>query len=299
MTVLFYINESLVNFDDPTVLVKKEYSAKLALKERAPYILSELCVLDMIYAVADMKGGYYRDRLVLKGGLSVRNHVELLDHRFSFDVDYDPNTQSGFTFGKVDMIRRDLIEYSNRRGCRTYIKEARDTARDYFLELGYRRPIVDMGGELVEVPMLELCKSCRVFQKPQRGTMKTFIDLDLLGLKPPEVYHVGLEEQLATKLFIIGASGRQRNQFDAYDAMMIVEDNSKKLDWRVARDIFEEKVLRHNAKFGPYVEECRHQLDAMLRNPGKRSKLQDTAFHPDFSFDRMVETVKSMYAFKG
>lgn len=299
MTVFFYINEALVNFDDPTVLVKKEYSANLALKERAPYILSEVCVLDMVYAVASMRDGYYRDRLVLKGGLSVRNHVELLDHRFSFDVDYDANTQSGYTFGKVDMIRRDLIEYGNRRGCRTNVKEARDTARDYFLELGYRKPIEEIGGSLVEVPMLELCKSCRVFQRPQKGAMKTFIDLDLLGLKPPEVYHVGLEEQLATKLFIMGASGRQRNQFDAYDAMRIAESNSKRLDWRVAKSVFEEKVRRHNAKFGPYVEECNHQLDAMLRNPGKRSRLQNTVFNPDFSFDRMVETVTSMYAFKG
>ncbi len=298
MTVFFYLDEASVNFDDPTVLVKKEYAVDLGFKERSPYILSELCVLDMVYAVASMKDGYYLERLVLKGGLSVRNHVDLLNHRFSFDVDFDANTQGGYTFGKVDMIRRDLIEYGNRRGCRISVKEARDTARDYFLELGYRKPVEDMGGRLVEVPMLELCKSCRVFQKPRKGAMKTFIDLDLLGLKPPEVYHVGLEEQLATKLFIIGASGRQRNQFDAYDSMRIAESNPR-LDWRVAKTIFEEKVRRHKAKPGPYVQECRHQLDAMLKNPGKRSKLQDTVFRSDFGFDRMIETVKSMYDFKG
>jgi hypothetical protein len=58
-------------------------------------------------------------------------------------------------------------------------------------------------------------------------------------------------------------------------------------------------VRRHNAKFGPYVEERRHQLDAMLKNPGKKSKLQNTVFRVDYSFDQMMETVKSMYDFKG
>jgi predicted nucleotidyltransferase component of viral defense system len=127
--------------------------------------------------------------------------------------------------------------------------------------------------------------------------MNTFIDLELLGLEPPVVYHVALEEQLATKLFIIGSSGRQRNHFDAYDVMRIIENN--KIDWRLTRALFERLVERHRAKVAARVEECRRQLDAMLRNDGKRSSLQDTVFRRDFNFDEMVRKVKSTYDFKG
>lgn len=150
---------------------------------------------------------------------------------------------------------------------------------------------------MVEVPKIELCKRCRVFEEPAKSPMNTFIDLKLLGLEPPVVYHVALEEQLATKLFIIGSSGRQRNHFDAYDVMRIRENN--KINWKLTKDLFERLVQRHKAKKAAYIEECRRQLDAMLRNDGKRSSLEETVFRKEFSFDQMVREVKSMYDFKG
>lgn len=104
MSIFFYIDDDLINFDDPTGLVKDEYRAFFARRELAPYLFSEICVLDIVFAVAKMDDGYYLDRLVLKGGLSVRNHVSLVDHRFSFDADYNPNTPRGYTFGDVDGI---------------------------------------------------------------------------------------------------------------------------------------------------------------------------------------------------
>lgn len=258
--------------------------------------MSELCTLDMIYAVATMKGGYYREGLVLKGGLSVRNHVPLTDHRFSFDADYDPNTQFEYSFGKVDGIRKDLLEFGSRRGCRTRVDVTKDSNMLYFLELGYKKPILEEGIKLIEAPKLELCKTCRVLQAPQKAALNTFIDLGQLGLEPLEVYHVGLEEQLATKLFIIGSSGRQRNQFDAYDAMRIVESN--KLDWKRAKSIFEEKAERAKTKPKDYIEECRRQLDTMMLNDNKKRSLEETTFK-EFNFGEMVQKVKAMYNFRG
>ena len=64
----------------------------------------------MIYSIARMRDGYYRDRLVLKGGMSVRNHVPLVDHRFSFDADYDPNSYAGYSFGDVTATSPDLVK---------------------------------------------------------------------------------------------------------------------------------------------------------------------------------------------
>lgn len=60
-----------------------------------------------------MQDGYYCDRLVLKGGMSVRNHVPLVDHRFSFDADYDPNSYAGFSFGSVDKIKSHITKYES------------------------------------------------------------------------------------------------------------------------------------------------------------------------------------------
>lgn len=297
MSIFFYIDDDLINFDDPTSLVKDEYRDYFARREIAPYLFSEICVLDMIFALSGMDQGYYLDRLVLKGGLSVRNHVPLIDHRFSFDADYNPNTHSGYTFGDVDEIRRDFAEYGARRGCKTTIRTTKDSTELLFLEFEYRKSLREKRCSLVEAPKIEVCKRCRVFEKPAKNPMNTFIDLELLGLKPPEVLHVALEEQLATKLFIIGSSGRQRNHFDAYDVMRITESN--KVKWGLTKSIFERLVGRRKAKATLYIEQCRRQLDAMLQNRGKRSSLEDTVFRKEFSFDEMVETVKSAYDFKG
>ena len=63
-------------------MVKDEYYEHFARKEFASFIRSEICALDMLYAVVDMRDGYYAERLSLKGGLSVRSVVPLSDHRF-------------------------------------------------------------------------------------------------------------------------------------------------------------------------------------------------------------------------
>jgi hypothetical protein len=80
--------------------------------------------------------------------------------------------------------------------------------------------------------------------------INTIIDLGILGLKPPLVTHVGLEEQFATKLFIIGSSGRQRNHFDAYDAMRIVRNN--KINWKLAKKVFETMSERQSKELCPH-----------------------------------------------
>ncbi len=296
MGVFFYIDDRLINFDDPSTLVKDEYGDYFARREQAPFILSEICALDMIYSVAQMNNGYYNDRLVLKGGLSVRNHVPLIDHRFSFDADYNPNTQDGFTYGDVSEIKNDIAKYGSQRRCGTKTEITKDDARLYFIEIGYWSALKDSGYRIVERPKIEICKTCRVFTKPVKHPMNTIIDLEILGLKPPVIYHVGLEEQFATKLFIIGSSGRQRNHFDAYDALRIYRNN--KIDWKLAKKLFDLLAERHKVKSSVHIEECHHQLDAMPKNPRKRASLEDTMFRKgSFDFDEMVQEVKSLYSF--
>ena len=115
MAIFFNIADEAVIGTDPRDLVKDEYKKYFSDQETVPKLCSEICALDMIYSVARMRGGYYRDRLVLKGGMSVRNHVPLVDHRFSFDADYDPNSYAGFSFGSVDKIKSDMTKYGSIR----------------------------------------------------------------------------------------------------------------------------------------------------------------------------------------
>jgi predicted nucleotidyltransferase component of viral defense system len=296
MGIFFYIDDRLINFDDPASMVKEEYSKYFARPELAPFLLSEICTLDLLYSIAEMNDGYYKERLVLKGGLSVRNHVPLIDHRFSFDADVNPNTENGITYGDLSQMRNDLLKYGNLRRCEAKAEITKNDVRLHFIEVGYWDTLRKGGYRIVERPKIEMCKTCRVFTKPVKNDMNTIIDLDVLGLKPPVILHVGLEEQFATKLFIIGSSGRQRNHFDVYDALRIYRNN--KIDWKLAKKLFDLLCERHKVKPSIHIKECHHQLDAMLRNAGKKASLEDTVFRKgSFDFDVMVQEIKSLYSF--
>ncbi len=293
MGIFFFIDDRLINLDDPLSIVKDEYHERFARQEFAPFILSEVCVLDMLYMITAMKDGYYKERLSLKGGLSVRSAVPLADHRFSFDADFDPNSRGGFTFRHVRGLKDDIIQYGLSRGCTTPIKITQDNQRWRFIKMGYRESLGRY--KIKEIPKIEVCKTCRVFDEPVYGPIDTIVDLELLGLEQPKVTHLSLEEQLATKLFIIGSSGRQRNHFDAYDAFRMLKNNDP--DMKKVRGLFKKQCTKPNSNPRSHAAECISQLDAMLKNTGKRTSLEETAFGGDFSFDTMVDSVKSFYNF--
>ena len=129
--------------------------------------------------------------------------------------------------------------------------------------------------------------------------MNTMIDLEMMGLQPPELAHLNLEEQLENKLFVIGDSSRIRNHFDAYDAYRICNNNS--VDWKKTKQLFNNSVKQHTKKTPTmYIEnDCRRMLDTIKKHDGKRKSFSDTLFHSDdFDFDEMIDTVKSYYDFK-
>lgn len=246
-----------------------------------------------------MNDSYYKKRLVLKGGHSVRNLVSLIDHRFSFDTDYNLNSPSGYTYGNVTNLKRDLHQYGSQKGCGTGTEITRDNTMLYFLQINYHSSLKSKGKNLIEIPKIEICKTCRTRKKPELGEIQTIIDLDILGLKPPKLLHLSLEEQLADKLRVIGAVGRQRNNFDAYDVLRICNNNIEKIDWNLTQGIFEEIVEKSGKKTNEYIKECRHQLDTMLGHKNKQANLQDVMFNSEsFNFKSMIETVKLAYDFK-
>lgn len=296
MGIFFYIDDKLIDFQNPRSLVKDEYSQYFGRLGLEPFLLSEICALDMLYAVTEMNSGYYKERLVLKGGHSVRNHVPLVDHRFSFDADFNPNSPGGFTFGDVSDIRMDLNKYGSVRRCTTKTKITEDSAMMHFIEVGYRDALTKLGYAIIEPPKIEICKTCRTHEPPIKSEMKTMIDLNLLGLKPLVLAHLSLEEQLANKLHVIGARGRQRNNFDTYDVYRICKNN--KIDWKKTKGIFEKTVTKSGKKLGEYIAECRHQLDTMLSNKRKKINLTNVIFDSSsFDFESMISDVKSRYDF--
>ena len=296
MGIFFSIDDDLVDFEDPTVMVRDEHNRLFAKKALAPYILSELCALDMVYAVMAANDGYYKDRLSLKGGLSVRSLVPLESHRFSYDADFDPNTQGGFSYRDVGRLKSDLEDFGRQRGCRTPVRIIPNNKRLHFIEVRYRKSL-GAGHRILESPKIEICKTCKVLRSPQKSTISTFIDLEMIGLEPLEVTHLSPEEQFADKLYVIRSSGRQRNHFDAYDAFSIF--NNVWLDMKEARTIFNERCWRHKSDPRDYIGECRRQLDTMLRNDRKRASLTETMFSGDrFSFETMIDKTKSFYDFR-
>ena len=294
MVIFFFIDDRLVNFHEPAAMIKDEYYGRFAEKDFAPFILSELCAMDMLYAVTNMRDGYYRERLVLKGGLSVRSAVPLASYRFSFDADFDPNTPGGFSYRDVSGLKDDITEYGAARGCNTRVNVTRDEQRLHFVAVEYRQSLENIH-RIIERPKIEVCKTCRVHEMPVLSQINTIIDLELLGLEPPVVAHLSLEEQFAAKLHVIGSNTRQRKHFDAYDSFMMFQSN--KIDMKKARSLFETRCANYVPGPGAYVEECRRCLDTMLRDGKKRTKLEETAFAGGFDFDAMINEVKSFYDF--
>ncbi|KEQ57435.1 Nucleotidyl transferase of unknown function protein [Marine Group I thaumarchaeote SCGC RSA3] len=299
MKTFFYLDEVIVDFDKPHLMVKDEFQSYFGKTELKPFLLSEICVLDMLYTIANLEDGYYKKRLVLKGGHSIRNLVSLIDHRFSFDADFNLNSPEGYTYGKVKNLRKDLQKYGSKRGCSTQTEVTQDSNMLYFLQINYDAPLQNKGAKMIEVPKIEICKTCRTRKNPQLAKTNTMIDLELFGLKPPELFYLSLEEQLADKLRVIGATGRQRNNFDAYDVLRICNENATKIDWSLTREIFYEIIVKSGKKVNKYIDECRHQLQTMLDNPNKKSNLENVIFNSDsFDFEYMINFVKSVYDFK-
>ncbi|MGH9878760.1 MAG: hypothetical protein ACRD5H_14095 [Nitrososphaerales archaeon] len=78
--------------------------------------------------------------------------------------------------------------------------------------------------------------------------------------------------------------------------MRIVKNS--KVDWKLAKKLFDLLAERHKVRNSKHIKECHHQLDAMLKNAGKRADLENTVFREDsFDFDAMIRKVKSMYSF--
>ena len=91
----------------------------------------------------------------------------------------------GFTYRDVSNLKSDMVRYGVMKGCKTPVRTTEDNSRLCFMEIGYRNSLGKYH-KIIERPKIEVCKTCRVLERPVLGHVKTIIDLDMLGLKPPQ-----------------------------------------------------------------------------------------------------------------
>ena len=294
MGLFIHLDEHAITLGNPIVHVKDEYREAFDEPYLIPYLTSELCVIDMLCAVTSMRDGYYRERLVLKGGHSVRNFVPLLDPRFSFDVDFNANAAAGYSYGKVDRLKRDLHKHASSRGCATRLEVTRDNSMLYFLMVDYRSQLRKIGLQIAEDPKIEINKTARIRDEPEASRMNTMFDLGALGVEPPEFLHQSAEEQLVNKLDVIGRPGRARNHLDAYDAFRICENNE--VDWGKVKRLFAATSEKAGKRPREYAQECRRLLGLAAADPGRRKSFSAVLFRPEaVDIDAMFGAVDAYY----
>jgi predicted nucleotidyltransferase component of viral defense system len=280
---------------DPSSLLSSEFRGKLAGPENAPNLFAEFCVLDMMSAIAAARPEpYYIERLILKGGHAVRSYVPLTAHRFSYDLDFNVDRDSGYKLRGVKDIRTDLNNLAIRRRSAVRADVARDLGIFYWIEMNYRDTIRNTYGVTIpEVPKIEICKSCRTFLPTVRSRIPTMFDLNLIGLTLPEMKQLDLDELLANKLYVIGIDARQRRHFDIFDSYRIYSNNRTTIHWPRVRSAFGCYLRKISAK--EFVRRATELIHKTEENVNTASRIESATFET-FAFKAAAEEVVGIYS---
>jgi len=280
---------------DPSSLLSDNFRSKLAGSENAPNLFAEFCVLDMMCAISDARPGlHYIERLILKGGHAVRSYVPLTAHRFSYDLDFNIDRESGYKLREIKDIRTDLNELAVRRRSEVRSDIARDQGLFYWIEMNYRETIRQAYDVTIpEVPKIEICKPCRTFLPPVKTRIPTVFDLNLVGLTLPEVKQLSTDELLANKLYVIGVDDRQRRHFDIFDSYRIYAHNRNAINWPNVRSAFESYLRGRSAK--GFAERARELIRKTRGNENTIRRMESATFET-FEFKAAAEEVEGIYS---
>jgi len=294
MTAFYLLDDSVIG-TDPSGLVCAQLAKRLQPAEYRPNIFAELCVLDLFLTICRIRDSYYRERLILKGGHSVRTYVPLEAHRFSYDLDFNVDRKQGYSFGEVDELKRDLNEFAQNRGTEIRGTIARNDQRFYWITFNYRHIVNERYGVTIpENPKIEICKDCKTIEDPAQNQMVTMIDPKLLGINLPNIKQLDVNEQLSNKLYVIGVPQRQRRHFDIFDAYRITQYNSKTLDWSVVRESFL-AYLKKKERPSVLIERARHLIKKTLEDNNTIRRIEGTTFGT-FDFKEAAEAVSNIYS---
>jgi predicted nucleotidyltransferase component of viral defense system len=291
---IFYVLDEATTGPDPSGILNVEFSRRLQRIEDRPNIFAELCVLDILLAINQIRDSYYKERLILKGGHSVRTYVPLRAHRFSYDVDFNIDRDSGHTFREIQTLKDDLNKFAQTRRSEIRPSITLNNQRFHWITLNYQELIErEYGVRIPEEPKIEICKDCRTIRTPAENEMVTMVNPKLLAIALPHVKQLDLNEQLSNKLYVIGVTARRRRHFDVFDCNRIVEFNASKLDWGIIRESFH-AMLRHE-KLQSHIRRARELIHKTAEDTNTIRRIESATFEP-FNFTEAVKTVSDLYS---
>lgn len=292
MATFYLLDDSTIN-SEPSGILDAQFSTRLQGVENRPNIFAELCVLDMLLAIYKIRDSYYQEKLILKGGHSVRTYVPLPAHRFSYDLDFNIYRDRGYTFRDIETLSDDLNTFAETRRSQIRATVTKHNQRFHWITLNYRQVIEEKYGvRIPEEPKIEICKDCRTIHSPADNVMVTMVDSRLLGVSLPHVKQLDLNEQLSNKLFIIGVTARQRRHFDIFDSKRILEYNADILDWEIVRNSFHALLRRENAQ--SHIRRARRLIQTAVEDTNTTRRLESGAFEP-FDFKEAAQIVSDLY----
>lgn len=248
----------------------------------------------MALAIYKIRDAYYQEKLILKGGHSVRTYVPLRAHRFSYDLDFNIYRDGGHLFRDIQTLSNDLNTFAVTRRSQIRASVTLNNQRFHWITLNYRSVIEERYGvRIPEEPKIEICKDCRTICAPAENTMVTMVDSMLLGLTLPQVRQLGLNEQLSNKLYIIGVTARQRRYFDIFDSKRIIEYNAGNLDWRVVRESLH--ALMRGKNIQSHIKRARKLIQLAVEDTNTTRRLESSTFEP-FNFKEAAQTVSDLYS---
>jgi predicted nucleotidyltransferase component of viral defense system len=293
MATFYLLDDSAIG-SDPSGILDAQFSTRLQGVENRPNIFAELCVLDMFLAIYKIRDSYYQEKLILKGGHSVRTYVPLRAHRFSYDLDFNIYRDGGYTFRDIQTLSDDLNTFAGTRRSQIRSSVTRNNQRFHWITLNYRQSIEEKYGvRIPEEPKIEICKDCRTIRSPVENVMVTTVDSRLLGVNLPHVKQLDLNEQLSDKLYVIGVTARQRRHFDIFDSRRIMEYNADKLDWKLVRKSFHALMRRENTQ--SHIKRARRLIQLAIEDTNTTRRLESGTFEP-FNFKEAAQIVSDSYS---
>lgn len=293
MPTFYLLDESAIG-PDPSGILNVEFSRRLQRAEDRPNIFAELCVLDILLVICRIRDSYYQERLILKGGHSVRAYVPLRAHRFSYDLDFNIEREGGHTFREIQTLNDDLNTFAETRRSEIRGSVTLNNQRFHWITFNYRRIVERKYGiRIPEEPKIEICKDCGTIHTPAENEVVTMLDPRLLAVVLPHVKQLDLNEQLSNKLYVIGVTTRQRRHFDIFDCDKIVKFNADRLDWSVVRDSFRAILRRKSAR--SHTERARRLIEKTVRDSNTTRRIESGTFEP-FDFREAAKTVSELYS---
>jgi len=290
----FYLLDDSVIGSEPSGVLEAQFSTRMQGVENRPNVFAELCVLDMLLAIYRVRDAYYQEKLVLKGGHSVRTYVPLRAHRFSYDLDFNIDRNGGHTFRDIQALSDDLNTFAESRRSQIRATVTKHTQRFYWITLNYREVIeARYGVRIPEEPKIEVCKDCRTIRSPVDNVMVTMADSRLLGITLPHVRQLELNEQLSNKLYVIGVTARQRRHFDIFDSKRILEYNEDTLNWGLVRRSFRALLRRESAE--SHIRRARRLIQTTAEDTNTTRRLESATFEP-FNFETAAQNVSDIYS---